>query len=399
MSHTFTGGVIPDYSELQEKFSVTSVDPASVTLRIPNGYTVRVTDGEHVCIGTVIADGDGAAVVCGISGAASVSDNSVTVVNDRMATPCPDLHPAEKPISVMTAEELQYALQRAGVPIPQFPQKKPIECMIADCCERDTDSISVASTLLDRAEAVAGGLRILMKLAGTARGYLAIPRHMRACAEELSGYADGRLVRIASVSDKYPQYQPHMLVSALFNLEINPLNDTGRSGYPVVTAEACAAAFDALANGIPYTSSRITVSGGGMIPGVYTVPFGSEIIKLPALCGCTDEGIIYTGGRFTRKAVTDGEFTDRGIFSVTVGKKMKEKEPHECTSCGRCTAVCPIKLIPPLIYGCDNAKKASRFGAQYCISCGCCDSICPAELELRTTILHFAEEIKKEGTT
>lgn len=400
MSNTFTGGVFPDYSELKRKTPVTPADPESVTLRIPDGYSTRVRGGETVFIGTVLADGDGAALLSGISGTVSLFGGFVTVKNDYLGRLSPALHPAEKRISEMSGDELRDALHVMGVPTPSVPSKKPAECIIADCCEPDTGTVSAAATVFDRAEAVAGGLRIFMKLTGTAKGYLAVPRHMHACADELSGHADGRLVKIKTVSDKYPQHEPHMLVSALFNLEINPLTDTGKAGYPVIPAEVCAAAFDALAKGIPYTSSYITVSGIGRTAGVYSVPFGTEIKSLPALCGSADGGIVFTGGEMTAKEVSDGEYTSPGVFAVSVAaEKAPEKpEAHECTDCGRCAAVCPVRLLPSLIYGCRDTGKASKAGAEYCISCGCCDRVCPAGIELRATISEMKKEMNKEVT-
>ncbi len=400
MSNTFTGGVFPDYSELKRKTPVTPADPESVTLRIPDGYSTRVTDGETVFIGTVLADGDGAALLSGISGTVSLSDGFVTVKNDYLGKLSPTLHPAGKRISEMSDGELRDALHLMGIPTPSVPSKKPVECIIADCCEPDTGTVSAAATVFDRAEAIIGGLRIFMKLTGTAKGYLAVPRHMHTCADELSGHADGRLVKIKTVSDKYPQHEPHMLVSALFNLEINPLTDTGKAGYPVMPAEVCAAAFDALAKGIPYTSSYITVSGGGMIPGVYSVPFGTEIKSLPVLCGCTGGEKIFTGGAMTAKEVSDGEYTAPGTFAVAVvsGKTPEKPEAHECTDCGRCAAVCPVRLLPSLIYGCRDTEKAAKLGAEYCISCGCCDSVCPAGIELRAAISEMKKDMKKEVT-
>lgn len=398
MSHTFTGGIFPEYSRLDRATPVTSVDPDSITLKIPDGYALRVTDGERVLIGTVIADGDGAAVICGISGVASLSEKSVTVTNDRLGESCSSLHPMQNPISEMTADELRNELHRAGIPTPNFPSAKPVECVTVDCCEPDTDSLSVAATLFDRAEAVVGGLRIFMKLMGTAKGYLAVPRRMHVCADELSGHTDGRLVKIRSVSDKYPQHEPHMLISSLFNLEINSLTDTASAGYPVITAEVCAAAFDALAKGVPYTSSYVTVSGNGMLPQIYSVPFGSELVKLPSLCGCTADGEISVGGEMMHRTVSEGEYLQLGIRSVAVVDQPKKQAVHECTDCGRCAAVCPIRLLPPLIYRCDDAKMAKKFGAECCILCGCCNSVCPAGIDLRASVSEFARQIKKEVT-
>lgn len=398
MSNTFTGGILPGYPDLNNILPAVPIDPESVTLRIPSGYTVSVREGENVCVGTALAVGSGAATVSGISGTVSLSDGFVTVKNDYLATPSPSLHPIEKRLSEMSADELTNALHLMGIPTPSVPSERPVECVIADCCEPDPCSVSVASTLLDRAEAVVGGLRIFMKLTGATRGYLAVPHHMHLCADELSGSTDGKLVKIKSVSDKYPQHEPHMLVSALFNLEINPQTDTGSVGYPVVTAEVCAAAFDALAKGIPYTSSYITLSGVGALPSVYSVPFGTEITKLPALCGFNNSENLCTGGKMTKEPVSSGKFTSPGSLTVTVGEAPLEREAHECTNCGRCASVCPIRLLPSLIYDCGEIKTAARLGAEYCISCGCCDSVCPAGIALRAAISGMKERIEKEGT-
>lgn len=138
MSNTFTGGVFPDYSELKRKTPVTPADPESVTLRIPDGYSTRVRGGETVFIGTILADGDGAALLSGVSGTVSLSGGFVTVKNDYLGRLSPALHPAEKRISEMSGDELRDALHVMGVPTPSVPSKKPAECIIADCCEPDT---------------------------------------------------------------------------------------------------------------------------------------------------------------------------------------------------------------------------------------------------------------------
>lgn len=102
----------------------------------------------------------------------------------------------------------------------------------------------------------------------------------------------------------------------------------------------------------------------------------------------------------TAKEVSDGEYTSPGVFAVSVAaEKAPEKpEAHECTDCGRCAAVCPVRLLPSLIYGCRDTGKAAKSGAEYCISCGCCDRVCPAGIELRAAISEMKKEMKKEVT-
>jgi NAD-dependent dihydropyrimidine dehydrogenase PreA subunit len=45
----------------------------------------------------------------------------------------------------------------------------------------------------------------------------------------------------------------------------------------------------------------------------------------------------------------------------------------KCTGCGRCTEVCPHKVM-----GIEN-KKAALVQPDYCIECGACVKNCPAD--------------------
>lgn len=57
-----------------------------------------------------------------------------------------------------------------------------------------------------------------------------------------------------------------------------------------------------------------------------------------------------------------------------------------CIRCGRCTRVCPIKLIPQHMAEAAERKDYEAYEKKYygldCIACGSCTYVCPAKRPL-----------------
>ena len=106
------------------------------------------------------------------------------------------------------------------------------------------------------------------------------------------------------------------------------------------------------------------------------------------LCSSRDSGAI------TRKACTAG----------CIGCKMCEKacesdaikvvdfravvDFEKCTGCGKCVAVCPMRLQPLYMYRFTNAGRTDelkRLNILDCIECGSCAFTCPGKLPLVET--------------
>jgi electron transport complex protein RnfC len=68
-----------------------------------------------------------------------------------------------------------------------------------------------------------------------------------------------------------------------------------------------------------------------------------------------------------------------------------ETVPHapgyhdECIRCGKCTEVCPARLLPQQLYWHARARNYDRtreFHLFDCIECGCCSAVCPSRIPL-----------------
>ena len=150
---------------------------------------------------------------------------------------------------------------------------------------------------------------------------------------------------------------------------------------------ACLALARAVRDGVPQTSSIVTVAGDGVqTPLNLEVPYGVSVGDLLEQCGAF--GVIQqvvAGGLMTGRIVGPQSPLHPGVTALTAQAETPEPPRSACTGCGRCAAVCPAGLAPFHIL--QVAKKSTllqleALGAGHCMECGCCSYICPASLPL-----------------
>ena len=79
--------------------------------------------------------------------------------------------------------------------------------------------------------------------------------------------------------------------------------------------------------------------------------------------------------------------TTKGANAVTIlGRRNKYAvEQPRCIRCGKCIEVCPMKLMPVLMYKSLQSGEVEEMKASNmmdCIECGCCAYTCPASIPL-----------------
>lgn len=404
MANTFTGGIKLPYMNLGYDVPTKEFKPLRIQIKLPKGYKTVVPDGECVKVGTALAicDGEGEDIVSGVSGRVSLSykEGYITVENDYLSTPSENCRPFDKSINEISEEEMRKALMKMGIAVPKIKAKSP-GCLIVSACEEDSHTSSEIRTLFENAEKVVYGAKIIMKILGAPRTVFAVPKSMYRAANALVPYLGTRkMMRTKLVSDKYPQFESHMLVSSLFNLEVNSSKSTADAGYPTVKASFCAAVYNALAKGKPYTEGIITVSSARGADN-FIVPFGTELNELISFFGDgTAPNSITVGGIITPKAADGNYLTDKNTRAVVLNMTKSVAVSHACISCGRCHDVCPMRLTPNFIYEAskkENRKSAKMLDAEYCIECGCCSEVCPSGIDLKEVISFEKTFLKEQG--
>ncbi len=262
--------------------------------------------------------------------------------------------------------------------------------------EPDPASLSLSSLGVEFADAIAGGLSILLKLLSVREGSILCDKDRpgplaairRACKES-------RLIAVEILDNRYPQADPKLIVRWLCQKELSATSTPEAAGVFLTDAESCAALHQYFATGRPRDCVRTTLYDGQK-GRVYDLPLGlsTDAIAAAGLFDLPDGELpsLCCGVMDCRPAPV---VTDRSLAVLTPARPDSDR-PADCIRCGECIAVCPMFLQPyrylpekPWITFLSGTPR----DAECCIGCGCCSFVCPQGLPLR----RYATEAKEKA--
>ncbi len=274
-----------------------------------------------------------------------------------------------------------------------IPPGKTAEALVINGVECEPYLTSDHRVMLERAEQMIQGVRILMRAISVEKAYVGVENNKPdaiAKLKEISAQYKG--IEIVPLKLKYPQGGEKQLIAAVLGREVPappalPID----VGAVVCNASTAVAVYEAVQKNKPLVERVVTITGRSLKETKnLQVRMGAKISDLIELAGGLPEGVnrVLNGGPMMGRAMSNLDSpVMKGCSGVTIisGKDAGRAEESACIKCAKCVSACPMALEPYMMSKASKGRDmelAEQCDAVSCIECGCCQFICPANIPL-----------------
>ena len=433
MKLSFYGGVHPkERKELTCTKAVESLHnaPAQVVLAMsmhvgaPCAPVVQV--GDQVTVGQKIAQptGLGAPIHASVSGKVVAIEPrpycgggkmlSVVIENDFQNTFASELTP-HPDYAKLSAQEIVDIVREAGITGmggAGFPTHVKIssglgkvDTLIVNAAECEPYITADHRLMLERGEAVLGGVGFIMKALGLKEATIGIEGNKLDAVEHLKSLLPaGSGIHIETLKTRYPQGAEKQLIQRITGREVPPGGLPADVGCTVFNVATASAIYDAVTDGKPLTHRNVTLTGGAMArPMNVNAPIGTPIEHLIKMAGGfqTQPQRLLMGGPMMGNPQYDLTAPmmkgTNCILALTDAEAAVQDTEQTCIRCGKCVNACPMHLMPLYMRMFSMKRdwdKVQEYNVMDCMECGSCNYICPARIHLVQTFRMAKFEIR-----
>ncbi|MDT8377077.1 MAG: electron transport complex subunit RsxC [Mariprofundaceae bacterium] len=276
-------------------------------------------------------------------------------------------------------------------------QSNPIKTIILNGIECEPYLTNDHRLMLEKPEAIATGLDIIMHMVGAKKAIVAIEDNKADAADAMrraiASLPDMAHVEVRLLPTRYPMGSEKQLIQVLTGKEVPAGKLPMHIGVLCHNVGTAVAIFDAAIQGRPLTERVITVSGDAVPePGNMRARLGTPMRFIFAQHGLEHFSDIHLlhGGPMMGERMRNPDIpvikSTNGLLAMlneTMMKAHKVEEP--CIRCGHCGVACPVSLVPNLLADqCrnDQFEKAESYNLFDCIECGACSYVCPSHIPL-----------------
>ena len=420
MAFSFFGGIHPKENKFYAEGKQIQDFPEPDILVIPLSQHIGapckplVKKGDSVTVGQKLGDNQGLCVPvhASVSGTVKAVEMrphtngmtalSVVIQNDHLDTLCPDLvtrTPAQ--VEALSPGELMDIIREAGIvgmggaTFPTHVKLSSgigkVDTIIVNASECEPYIVADDRVCQEFPAEVLSGLQIVMKILELKKAHIALEDNKPEAAAALQRELDpGSGIVVDILPCKYPQGAEKQLIYAVTGRQVPSGALPAAVGCAVFNSGTCKAIHDAVYLGMPLIRRIVTVSGDiVMEPKNLMVPIGTSFNDLLDAVGYSQNPYkVLSGGPMMGFAQFDLSVpVIKGTNAVTVlGKENRfTVSDPQCIHCGKCIDVCPMKLMPLMMYRAAQDADVEALKSENlldCIECGCCAYTCPACIPL-----------------
>ncbi|MBQ4651319.1 MAG: electron transport complex subunit RsxC [Oscillospiraceae bacterium] len=438
MSHTFKGGVHPNYMKAPEVPVSVVAPPAQVIIPMAQhiGAPCKplVSVGDHVLMGQKIGENPApvsAPVHASVSGKVVAVEPrhhplgdmimSVVIENDYQDTPCNDLEPLTEE-QLKNPDAILERIREAGVVGmggAMFPTAFKIrggigkvDKLIINGAECEPYLNGDHLTMLNYPVELMKGIELVRIASCVDKAYYGIEKNKQDAIDLLNSlHPEQYGIEIVPEEVKYPQGGEKMQVKAVTGREVKPGGLPSGVGCNVVSTRTCYAIYQACYEGRPVIDRIVTVAGSALAgPKNALTRVGTPFGYLAEQCGGfvkTPRKIVLGGPMMGICATSFDAPTIKGTAGVLFFTEEEDKSVKNptCIRCGKCITVCPMNLEPVFMYmyySKGDYENMAKYHITDCFECGSCSYNCPARMPLthafNTAKLMFQSKAAKEAS-
>ena len=442
MSHTFKGGVHPNYMKAPE-IPVTVITPPAQVI-IPMAQHIGapckpiVSVGDYVKMGQKIGENPApvsAPVHSSVSGKVVAIElrphplgdmiMSIVIENDYQDTLCHDMAPLTEE-QLRDPDAILDRIREAGVVGmggAMFPTAFKIrggigkvDKLIINGAECEPYLNGDHLTMLNFPEQLLKGIELVRIASCVDKANYGIEKNKQDAIDLLNSlHPEKYCIEIVPEEVKYPQGGEKMQVKAVTGREVKPGGLPSGVGCNVVSTRTSYAIYQACYEGRPVIDRIVTVSGSALKGTVNALTrVGTPFGYLAEQCGGfvkTPRKIVLGGPMMGICATSFDAPTIKGTAGVLFFTEEEDKHVDNptCIRCGKCISVCPMNLEPVFMYmyySKGDFENMEKYHILDCFECGSCAYNCPARMPLthafKTAKLMFqakaaAEKAKAEA--
>lgn len=283
------------------------------------------------------------------------------------------------------------------------PPDKKIDTLILNGAECEPYLTADHRMMLESADEVISGMRIVMHILGVQKAYIGIENNKPDALKHMKKETQGTPMTVVGLPAKYPQGAEKMLIKGVTNQEVPPGALPMDVGVVVQNVGTVVSIHRAVYHGIPLIERVVTVSGSAVkAPKNVRVRVGTSFSEVIAYCGgfVTEPEKVIMGGPMMgiSQASLDVPVL-KGVSGILCFNKADIHHGKEspCIRCGRCIQACPMNLNPSMLslLGEKGLYEEARnaYHLLDCFECGNCTYSCPS----KRNILQYIRYLKQRN--